>query len=204
MQRVRTHDGVPLGEHIAAVASELFYKDGIHVVGVDRVAAEAEVTKRTLYRYYGSKDDLIAAALRKSPNISFPREGSPRERIAGAFRAMAEMLRVEAYRGCPYINAAAELTNPKHPARALIEQLTTRRREWFAKRARELGAREPEMLAEQLDVLFDGALANATKRRVDLPARAALAAAEALLDAAAPAPARGAAPSARTPRRRAS
>jgi len=200
---VRTHDGVPLGEHIAAVASELFYKDGIHVVGVDRVAAEAAVTKRTLYRYYGSKDDLIAAALRKSPNIEFPREGSPRERIAGAFRALAEMLRAEAYRGCPYINAAAELTNPKHPARALIEQLTTRRREWFAKRARELGAPDPEMLAEQLDVLFDGALANATKRRVDLPAFAALAAAEALVDAATSGPARRAA-SARAPRRRAS
>ena len=200
---MRTHDGVPLGEHIAAVASELFYKDGIHVVGVDRVAAEAAVTKRTLYRYYGSKDDLIAAALRKSPNIEFPREGSPRERIAGAFRALAEMLRAEAYRGCPYINAAAELTNPKHPARALIEQLTTRRREWFAKRARELGAPDPEMLAEQLDVLFDGALANATKRRVDLPAFAALAAAEALVDAATSGPARRAA-SARAPRRRAS
>jgi AcrR family transcriptional regulator len=204
MQRVRTHDGVPLGEHIAAVASELFYKDGIHVVGVDRVAAEADVTKRTLYRYFGSKDDLIAAALRKAPNITFPREGTPRERIVGAFRAMAEMLRVEAYRGCPYINAAAELTNPKHPARALIEELTTRRRRWFEKRARELGAPDPEMLAEQLDVLFDGALANATKRRVDLPAFAALAAAEALVDAAVPAPPRRAAGSTRAPGRRAS
>jgi AcrR family transcriptional regulator len=184
--RVHTPEGVPLADHIARVAAGLFYREGIHVVGVDRVAAEAEITKRTLYRYYHSKDDLIAAALRRSPKIRFPKTGSPREQILGAFDALSNALRDWKYRGCPYINAAAELTDRRHPARAIIEELTTRRREWFTQRAVELGATSPQMLGEQLDVLFDGALANATKRAVDTPALAARAAAESLIDAAAP------------------
>lgn len=184
MQRVHTPEGVPLGEHIAAVAAELFYREGIHAVGVDRVALKAEITKRTLYRYYPSKDALIAAALRRGRRrIRFPKTGSPRERILGAFRALAEYLRDVRFRGCPYINAAAELVDRRHPARAVIEELTALRRSWFEERAAELGASAPALLAEQLDVLFDGALANATKRAVDTPALAALAAAETLLGA---------------------
>src|SRR5579863_3795114 len=107
----------PLERHIANVAAELFYKHGIHAVGVDRIALEAEVTKRTLYRYFPSKDVLIAAALKYSPRIRFPSEGDPAEQIVGAFRAVALFLKDTSYRGCPYIIVAAELIDPNHPAR---------------------------------------------------------------------------------------
>jgi AcrR family transcriptional regulator len=180
----RTPGDIPLSDHIARVAANLFYREGFHVVGVDRVAAKAEITKRTLYRYYPSKDELIAAALRRGARIAFPKDGPPRERILGAFDGLIELINTPSYHGCPYINAAAELTNRNHPGRVIVEQLTARRRRWFQDRVTELGVPHPEVLAEQLDVLFDGALANAMKRVVDTPAIAAREAATILLDAA--------------------
>src|SRR5579863_5339861 len=92
-----------LKEHIAKSAALLFYRDGIHAVGVDRIADEAHVTKRTLYHHYPSKDALIAAALRVSPVVPFPREGKPIERIIGVFEALGEFLKYTDYRGCPLI-----------------------------------------------------------------------------------------------------
>src|SRR3984885_2834813 len=111
--------------------------EGIPPVGVDRIAAEAGITKRTLYHHFRSKDELVAAALRRAPKIAFPREGDPADRIAGAFRAMVDFLRRGAYRGCPYIIAAAELADPHHPRRAVVRELGAQRRAWFHARAAE-------------------------------------------------------------------
>ncbi len=173
-----------LGEHIARIAAQLFYSEGIHKTGVDRVAAEANVSKRTLYRYYSSKEDLVAAALRRSSLLRFPTDGLPADRIRGAFEALVTFTRTETFRGCPYINAAAELTDVRHPGREVVVKITTRRREWFEARVAEAGVANSEGLAEQLDVLFDGALANASKRNIETPATAALAAAQTLVAAA--------------------
>lgn len=176
--------GEALRAHIARAAAQLFYASGIHVVGVDRVAAAANVTKRTLYRHFRSKDELVAAALRAAPRVRFPSDGTPQEQIAGAFAALERFLTGSAYRGCPYILFAAELSDRRHPARVLIEELVGKRRAWFAERCAAAGAADPAALAEQLDVLFDGALAGGTKRSDVAPARAAAAAAAALLRAA--------------------
>lgn len=183
MNRTRRRNGVPLADHIAEVAAVLFYQRGINVVGVDTIADEAGVTKRTLYRHYSSKDQLIAAALLHGPRIHFPGEGSPRERILGVFDDLIRFVGDPSYRGCPYINAAAELTSGTHPGRVIVEEHTARRRAWFRRRLEGMGIEDAVMLAEQLDVLFDGALANATKRGVPVPAQAARAAVEALIDA---------------------
>ncbi len=171
-----------LKAHIARVAARLFYEQGIHAVGVDRIADEAKITKRTLYHHYSSKDELIAASLRVSPIVVFPTEGKPVERIAGAFENLGRFLESTRYRGCPFIFYAAELVDRDHPARAIIEQLVAKRRAWFRDLAVQAGAARPQALAEQLDVLFDGALAAGAKRGELAPARAALSAARALLD----------------------
>lgn len=171
-----------LKTHIAKVASALFYRDGIHAVGVDRIADEARITKRTLYHHFRSKDELIAAALRASPIASFPRDGTPVERILGAFDALGTFLRDGDFRGCPFIFFTAELTDRRHPARQIIERRIAQRRAWFADLARQAGARKPLELAEQLDVLFDGALAAGAKRCDVQPARAAAAAARILME----------------------
>jgi AcrR family transcriptional regulator len=175
-----------LKAHLARVASELFYRDGIHAVGVDRIADEAGVTKRTLYHHYPSKDDLITAALRVSPIIAFPNDGSPVERIMGAFDALKEFLARTDYRGCPYIFFTAELVDRKHPARHVVQRRVAKRRMWFTEMAEAAGARDPLLLAEQLDVLFDGALASGAKREDLRPAEAAISAAQALIELACP------------------
>lgn len=139
-----------------------------------------------MYRYYASKEDLVAAALRRSPLIRFPPDGSPVERIRGAFEAMIAFTRSDTFRGCPYINAAAELTDARHPGRQIVIKIMTKRREWFEARLTEAGVADFKGLAEQLDVLFDGALANASKRSTQTPALAALTAAQTLVAAALP------------------
>lgn len=162
--RLQGPDGQPMAEYIAEVAAALFYRDGIHAVGVDRIAAEARLTKRTLYKHYRSKDELIAASLRHAHRVAFPATGAPRERILGAFGMLESYLASNAFRGCPYIIFTAELTEPGHPARRYIEKLLMRRRAWFQDRAAEAGFANPEDIAEELDVVFDGALASAAKR----------------------------------------
>lgn len=163
-----------MADYIAEVAAGLFYRDGIHAVGVDRIAEVAGLTKRTLYRHFRSKDELIAASLRRAPRVAFPVSGPPLERIVGAFVMLESYLTGSAYRGCPYIIFTAELTAPGHPARQLIQKLVTKRRAWFRDRAAEAGLSDPDEVAEALDVLFDGALASGAKRGDIVPAQTAL------------------------------
>ena len=173
--------GSGLKAHLAKVAADLFYREGIHAVGVDRIADEARVTKRTLYHHYRSKEELIAAALLVSPIIEFPAEGTPAERILGAFERLGEFLTGSDYRGCPYIIFTAELVRCDHPARHIIERRVAKRRAWFRDLAAQAGAKDPDLLADELDVLFDGALASGAKSLTLKPAKAAIAAARTLL-----------------------
>jgi len=179
--------GIPLGEHIARVAARLFYREGIHLVGVDRVASEAEVTKRTLYRYFRSKDVLIAAALRHVPRVRYPVDGTPAERIVGAFTAMRRYLASGDFRGCPYITVVSELIDAKHPARAVVLEINATRRAWFRDRAIEAGVTAPDAFADQMDVLFDGAMSGASKMSSDAPVNAAIEIVKTVLAAALPA-----------------
>jgi len=182
MDRIRLRDGVPLAQHIAATAAVLFYQRGIAVVGVDLIAARAGVSKRTVYRHFPTKDELVAAALLHGPFVVFPKDGAPHQRLLGAFDALVAFVEDPAYRGCPYINAAVELTNPRHPARAIVQQQADRRRRWFKRRLDEMAHPQAELIAEELDILFDGALANSTKRQSSTPAHAARAAAERVIE----------------------
>ena len=180
--RLRGPAGQPLDEHIATVAATLFYRECIGLIGVDRIAAEAGITKRTLYRHFPSKDDLVAAALRAAPRVFFPESGTPIDRVLGAFDRAQEFLTGTQYRGCPYIIFTAELTDRRHPARKLIEHYLEKRRTWFRDRVAEAGVAAPDELAEQLDVIFDGAVASGAKRSDVRPVVAAKAVAQLLLD----------------------
>ncbi len=149
--------GTVLAERIAKVAADLFYREGINIVGMDRIANAAMVTKKTVYKHYPSKERLIAAAIARAPTVSFPTAGTPAERLVGAFRAAADVIAEYNYRGCPFINAAAELANPQHAGRAVIREIIDRRHRWFRNRAAEAGAPDPDLLADELELLFDGA-----------------------------------------------
>lgn len=147
-------------------ASELFYAEGLHAVGVDRVIAEAQVTRATLYRHFRSKDDLLVAyltgadeALRARLEATRAEQTKPAEVIRAVGRSIADDLGGPGFRGCAFLNAAAEYPDPDHPVhRAVLEH-----REWFLSTMTELfsgiGKIDAEPAARHFVMLRDGAMA---------------------------------------------
>jgi AcrR family transcriptional regulator len=131
----------PAKRRILETANTLFYNDGIHSVGVDRLISESGVTKATFYKHYGSKDRLIVEYI-TSQDLMI--RGFIDEIIDGAstpessIRALVDMIvaAIEGpgFRGCPFINAAMEFTDSRHPVRQIVAE----HREWYADKATEL------------------------------------------------------------------
>jgi AcrR family transcriptional regulator len=161
--------------HIADVAGRLFYSEGLESLGVDRVSDLAGVTKKTLYRHFGSKDALVAAAVRGESPLAIPdRPADPAQGISDMFRQVVDFVSRPEFRGCPVLNAASRLSDFRHPARQAIREQRLRRRAWFRDRAVELGAKNPDGFADQLIVAFDGGLASSMIFRSPAPAQAAV------------------------------
>src|SRR5919108_2428228 len=99
------HKSETPAERILAAADKLFYEQGIRAVGVDTIAAEAGVSKRTLYNYYPTKDDLIAAYLTARFKHIPPSDAPAREQILGYFKRIESMIGDGSFRGCPFVNA---------------------------------------------------------------------------------------------------
>lgn len=156
---------IPAADRILRVASEMFYREGIRAVGVDAIASEADVTKKTLYENFGSKDRLVAAYLRARDERwrawlrdAVERQGgSAKERLLSTFDALAEWMERENPRGCGFVNAAAELPHADHPARAVVMEQKRWLRGYLAELATDGGAEDPEDLAERLMILHEGA-----------------------------------------------
>jgi AcrR family transcriptional regulator len=176
----------PMKERILVAADRLFYGQGIRAVGVDAVAAEAGVSKRTLYNHFASKDALIAAYLvRRGAQVATPK-GPPLAQILGVFDNLATWFGSKRFRGCPFVNAVAELSGDRqHPAVPLTMALKKRRRQAFEKQLRALHVADAPVLAQQLAILFEGAIATSLVRGGDpRVAESARAAACVLLNAA--------------------
>jgi AcrR family transcriptional regulator len=116
----------PAAEKVLRSASDLFYRNGIAATGVDTIVEHAGVSKRTLYNNFGNKDKLVAAYLRDrderwrtSLEEITDRYEDPAERLLATFEAYGEWLVGDDYRGCAFINAASEIADPDHPARAV-------------------------------------------------------------------------------------
>jgi AcrR family transcriptional regulator len=177
-------------DRLLAAADELFYAEGVHTVGIDRIIERAGVAKASLYSCFGSKDELIRAYLEGRHEIrrsrllaGLERHEQPRDRLIGIFDVLADMASASGFRGCAFYNASAESA----PG-GVVDEVATANRAWtrglFTELSREAGAHDPIMLAEQLMVLYDGATAGA---RMDRRAAAAVTArgiAVALIDAA--------------------
>lgn len=151
-------------ERILETADRLFYGQGIRAVGVDTVAAEIGISKRTLYNHFPSKDDLIAAylqrRLRPAPSSDLP----PAEQILGNFQRMERTFAGGVFRGCPFVNAVAELKEPGHAANKIAFAFKEQRRLWFRDLLAKLKVKDPDTLALQLQILADGAIAAALVR----------------------------------------
>lgn len=180
-----SHDMTP-AERILATADKLFYTQGIRAVGVDTIAAEAGVSKRTLYNHYPSKDALIAAYLTTRFKHIAPSDAPAREQILGTFDRLERMFQTTGFRGCPFVNAVAEMGDPKHAACRIAAEFKEQRRQWFRELLVRAGAKDPDSLSVQLQILVDGAIATALVRNDPSIARFARAAAQTLLDAATP------------------
>jgi AcrR family transcriptional regulator len=156
----------PAGERILTAASALFYARGIRTVGVDAIADAAEVTKKTLYDRFGSKDNLIAAYLEERNRVwhlfldeqlaaRAPR--TPEEVILALFAALTDWLAVS-QRGCGFINASVELAAPDHPAMPVIVAQKQWMRSEFMAQAALGGFADVQELADRLLLLHEGAL----------------------------------------------
>ncbi len=156
---------IPPRERILAVAAELFYRHGIRAVGVDAIAAAAGTNKMTLYRHFTSKDELVAEYLRRTAAIAdqcwdtYARAhpGDPAAQVRAWLKDMAGHLANCNERGCALANAAVELPDKAHPARAVIEEYKVAQRAHLVELCRSARLDEPEMLADELHLLLEGA-----------------------------------------------
>jgi AcrR family transcriptional regulator len=184
----RVADKAAMQERILKTADRLFYGQGIRAVGVDTIAAEVGISKRTLYNHFPSKDDLIVAYLSRRlkpapPSNQLP-DRPPVQQILGNFERLERTIAGGVFRGCPFVNAVAELKEPAHAANKIALAFKEQRRAWFRDLLVRADADDPEMLSLQLLLLIDGAIAAAIVRGDPRVAVAAREAAAVLLKAA--------------------
>src|SRR5438128_12563259 len=168
-------------DRILETADRLFYLQGIRAVGVDTIAAEIGISKRTLYNHFPSKDALIAAYLKR--RFVEPKASSkpPAEQILATFDSLERRCAAKDFRGCPFVNAVAELGSEDKAVKKIAIAFKESRRVWFRDRLNELGVTNAEALATQLVLLVDGSIAQDLVRDDPAMARAAKEAATVLL-----------------------
>ena len=185
-------------DRLFSAAINLFYRNGIRAVSVDAIAAEAGTTKVTFYRVFESKDDLIVQVLQEQSKrfwewwdaIVAEHPGQPRKQIETLIdRFQSEIIGDEACRGCAVANAAVEIVDEDHPARAVIKQHKLDIAHRLRDLCRQMGAKQPDLLGDALSLLYSGAFSArlAFDNREQMGALSA--AASALLDSALGAPA---------------
>jgi AcrR family transcriptional regulator len=172
---------------ILQAARVLFGERGITTTGVAELSAAAEVSKRTLYQHFPSKDEVVVAylqALEDEPalgpeGVLARDELSLRARLLELFSALGEQR--HPMRGCPFINAAVELADPAHPAHRFAAEHKRRFTERLTEIARDAGARPAEQVGRRLALLYDGAAAQLAVSDTADPAAEAYAMAASLL-----------------------
>jgi AcrR family transcriptional regulator len=160
---------IPPRARILAAAADLFYRHGIRAVGVEAIAAAAGTNKMTLYRHFASKDELVAEYLRQSANAADAcwerfrqaHPGDPLKQLLAWLEEMAHHLAEPDERGCALANAAIELPEKDHPARRVIEEYKRAQRTRLVRLSAEAGLSDPEMLADELHLLLEGARVTA-------------------------------------------
>ncbi|MDT0386642.1 MULTISPECIES: TetR/AcrR family transcriptional regulator [Streptomyces] len=151
---------------LLGTATRIFYAEGIHSVGVDRIIAEAQVTRATLYRHFKGKEDLVLAYLALADQgirgqvEAVRAQGLPAaDTVRGVGRTITEGIRSDGFRGCAFLNAAAEYPDAAHP----VHQAVLAHRQWFLETATELlaqaGCAPADEAGRHFVMLRDGAMA---------------------------------------------
>jgi AcrR family transcriptional regulator len=158
---------VPMRERIVEAATGLFYAQGLRAVSAEKIIAQVGITKVTFYRHFPTKDDLIVAYLERRAKWERDAIAQAREAAGdapGVFRILAGAIGAEScrpgFRGCPFINAAAEYADPEHPVRRVVDA----HRRWFRQTIQdllnEINVPDSARAADQLVMLRDGAMVS--------------------------------------------
>ena len=159
----------PRREHLIDTAIVLFAEHGYHATGIDAILAAAGVSKKTLYRHFRSKDELILAALKKYDGLfrnDFMRQvearaETPRARLLAVFDVAADWFRQNNFYGCMYINAIGEYAAPDTPIRQVCKEFKALMRRYIESLCVDLRVPDPAGLAEELALLLEGAIVTA-------------------------------------------
>ncbi|MBU6489486.1 MAG: TetR/AcrR family transcriptional regulator [Burkholderiales bacterium] len=166
--KARPHTaGATAQQLLLRAAGELFYQEGVRAVGVDAVVERAGVNKMSLYRQFSSKDELIVAYLEQANDCFFSyfdksidqHPGDPVRQIAQYFEDLERRASREGYRGCPFVNVAAEFPDPSHPARQIVARNKAQLIERLQALTSAAGADDPAALADALALLIEGVYA---------------------------------------------
>jgi AcrR family transcriptional regulator len=179
----------PARRRILDTASEMFYRDGIRAVGIDTIIARSGVAKMSLYRNFPSKDALVTAWLedrnrffwRRWDKAETSRAGDSRGQLEAILDMIAATVSHPKWRGCPFLNTGTEFPEPRHPARAVILAHKRAVRERLRGLAAGARARDPDLLAQQLQLLIDGAYATGQSLGPGGPAKTVASAGRALI-----------------------
>ncbi|WP_413160421.1 TetR/AcrR family transcriptional regulator [Capilliphycus salinus ALCB114379] len=176
-------------DRILATASELFYKEGVQNVGIDRIIAESGVAKMSLYNHFKSKDALIAAWLQQQDESwrTWFQEAverlatEPEERVLAIFDALQECFEQPDFRGCAFLNSAVELVDPKHPGYQVSLDHQQANFDYILSLVKAANLPNAEQLTQQLVILVVGATVVAMMERNSKAALHAKQAASALI-----------------------
>jgi AcrR family transcriptional regulator len=182
-------------DRIFDTACRLFYEHGIRAVGVDAIAHEAGTNKMSFYRNFTSKEELVSEYLRAQAAEYFrwwdetisQHAGDPRRQAEALFDAYAPHARDRCPRGCALANAAVEISDEDDALSSIVREYKAEVRRRLRRLAREMGARDPNLLGDSLMLLMEGGYAARLATKSDAgPLTAAAAAARALIDAQVP------------------
>ncbi|MDB5360891.1 MAG: Transcriptional regulator [Rhodospirillales bacterium] len=185
-------DKLSARDRILNVASDLFYHQGVRAIGIDTIIAAAGVAKMSLYRAFPSKDDLVAACLERRNEEFWERwertldqhPDDPRMQLENLLDTIMRRTLSDAYRGCPFLNTATEFPGSTLPADAVIRAHKHQVNERLRMLASAAGARDPQVLADQLQLLIDGAYTAGQALGAEGPSRALASAGRVLIAAA--------------------
>lgn len=155
-------------QRILDTATHLFYSEGVRAVGIDLIVDRAKIAKTSLYRYYRTKDDLVAAFLEREDREYWRQWGEvvarhsadPAAELDALMKWVGERVARPGYRGCPQLNVAAEFADPAHPARVISARHKLEQRQRLTLLCKRLGAKKPDVAASQLSLLIDGAFSS--------------------------------------------
>jgi AcrR family transcriptional regulator len=179
-------------ERLLSAADDLFYRKGIRNVGIDEIIATAGVAKASLYAHFASKDELVLEYVRQRSARWFAwfraqvesRATKASARLLAVFDVLSDAARAPEFRGCALQNAAIELADSTHPAHRAVVAAKQALRDYLVDLATDAGVRQPKAIGQQLAVLVEGVLVSGLIEESAIPARAARAAAVAVLRAA--------------------